>query len=48
MRLNEIQRYNIQNEYLQLINKMFELENQRDQVEDEQQRNFLTRQLERI
>jgi hypothetical protein len=47
MRLNEIQRYNIQNEYLRLIDKMFELEKQRDQVEDEQQRNFLTCQLER-
>jgi hypothetical protein len=47
MKLNEIQRYNIQNEYLRLIDKMFELEKQRDRVEDEQQRNFLTRQLER-
>jgi hypothetical protein len=47
MRLSEIQRYNIQNEYLRSKDKMIELENKRNQVEDEQQRNKLTCQLER-
>jgi hypothetical protein len=47
MRLNEIQRYNIQNEYLRLIDKMFELENRRNEVEDEQQKNIITYQLKR-
>jgi hypothetical protein len=47
MKLNEIQRYNIQNEYLRLLDKMIELESRRNEVEDEQQKNILTRQLER-
>jgi hypothetical protein len=47
MRLNEIQRYNIQNEYLRLLDKMIELENKQNQVEDEQQKNIITSQLER-
>jgi hypothetical protein len=47
MKLNEIQIQNIQNEYLRLIDKLIELENKRNEVEDEQQKNLLTRQLER-
>jgi hypothetical protein len=47
MRLNEIQRYNIQKEYLRLLDKMIELENKRNEVEDEQQKNIITCQLER-
>jgi hypothetical protein len=47
MRLNEIQRYNIQNEFLRLLDKIIEVENKRNQVEDEQEKNILTRQLER-
>jgi hypothetical protein len=45
MRLNEIQRYNIQNEYLRLLDKMIEPENRRNEVEDEQQKNIITNQL---
>jgi hypothetical protein len=47
MRLNEIQIPNIQIEYPLLINKMIELENKRNEVEDEQLKNILTRLLER-
>jgi hypothetical protein len=47
MKLNEIQRYNIQIEYLRLIDKMVELENRRNEVEYEQQKNIITNQLER-
>jgi hypothetical protein len=47
MRLNEIQRYNIEKEYLRLLDKMFELEKQRDRMEDEQQKNIISSQLER-
>jgi hypothetical protein len=47
MRLNEIQIQNIQIEYLRLIDNMLELENKRNEVEDEQEKNILTRLLER-
>jgi hypothetical protein len=47
MRLNEIQIQNIQIEYLRLIDKMFELENKRNEIEDKQEKNVITRLLER-
>jgi hypothetical protein len=47
MRLNKIQRYNIQNECLPLLDKMIELKNRRNEVEDERQKRILTNILER-
>jgi hypothetical protein len=45
MRLNEIQIQNIQTEYLRLIDKMFELENKRNEIE--QEKNIVSHLLER-
>jgi hypothetical protein len=45
MRLNKIQIQNLQIEYLRLIDKILELENRRNEIEDEQEKNIITRQL---
>jgi hypothetical protein len=47
MRLNKIQIQNLQIEYQRLIDKMLEMKNKQNEVEDEQQKNVITSQLER-
>jgi hypothetical protein len=47
MRLNKIQIQNLQIEYKLLIDKIFELENRRSEIEDEEEKNILSSLFER-
>jgi hypothetical protein len=47
MNLSEVQKQNILIEYQRLVDKMFDLERRRDEVEDEQEKRILTNILER-